>query len=371
MIWIDRQEPLDRALDEVAGQPVVAVDTEADSLHSYFDKVCLIQISAAENDLVIDPLAGVDLKRFGEVLGAPTITKVLHGSDYDLRILNRDFGFTATNVIDTMICAQLLGYQAFGLAVLLERFFGVIINKAHQRADWSIRPLPPDMLQYATMDTRYLVALARKLREELDAAGRWAWAEEEFARLESIRFRELPGDDEGWRRMKNLGGLDGRGLAVLRELYNWRDHLARSADRPPFKIIGNDALLDIAKHKPVTVADLGKLKAVSRYHRSRYGREIAAMVKHALEIPDSELPERNEPRGWSRDKALERRINRLRHVRDRVAAELKLDPGVLAPRHVLTAIASSGRLEDIPALREWQKRAVGEQLLSALKSGHE
>lgn len=369
MIWIDRQEPLDKALDTVAAQDIVALDTEADSLHSYFDKVCLIQISAAEHDLVIDPLAGVKLDRFGQVLAEPSITKVLHGGDYDLRILNRDFGFTATNIIDTSISAQLLGYDAFGLGALLERHFGVTVNKAHQRADWAMRPLTPEMLQYAAMDTRYLIALADKLRRELESAGRWDWAKEEFERLTAVRYREIPGDEEGWRKMKKISDLDRRGLAIIRDLHKWRDSLARAADRPPFKIIGNDALLEIAKKKPDSVAELANLKAVAQYHRSRYGRDLVGIVKNAMQIPESELPERNEPKQWLRDKALEHRINRLKNVRDKVAAELKLDPGVLAPRHVLTAIAQAGSLDDIPALREWQKRVVGEQLLTALKSG--
>ncbi|HEU4521092.1 MAG TPA: ribonuclease D, partial [Thermoanaerobaculia bacterium] len=196
MNWIDRQEPLDQALTLVGAEPVVAIDTEADSLHSYFDKVCLIQISTSEDDYVVDPLAKVRLDRFGAILADPSIIKILHGADYDLRILNRDFGFTTTNLIDTMVSAQLLGYEAFGLAALLERHFGVKLNKAHQRADWAMRPLPPDMLEYAAMDTRFLVPLADKLRSELEALGRWEWAVEEFSRLEAIRFRETPEEDE-------------------------------------------------------------------------------------------------------------------------------------------------------------------------------
>src|SRR6476660_735821 len=175
-------------MSRVAAQPVVALDTEADSLHSYFDKVCLIQMSIPGEDLIIDPLCKFDLGKFGEILANRGIVKILHGADYDLRILNRDFGFTTTNLIDTMVSAQLLGYEAYGLAALLERHFGLKVNKTHQRADWAMRPLTPEMLEYAAMDTRYLITLAQKLREELTAAGRWEWAQEEFARLARIRF---------------------------------------------------------------------------------------------------------------------------------------------------------------------------------------
>ena len=368
MKWIDRQEPFDRALARVAEQRVVAVDTEADSLHSYFDKVCLIQISIPGEDFVVDPLREVRLDRFGTILADPAITKILHGADYDLRILNRDFGFTTANLVDTMICAQLLGYPAFGLAALLERHFGVKLNKAHQRADWAMRPLPPEMLEYAAMDTRYLVALAEKLRDELEALGRLDWAAEEFRRLEAIRFRETPEEEEGWRRMKNISALDRRGLAVLRGLYLWRDALARKADRPPFKIIGNDALLEIATKKPVDAAALQALKSVSTYHRGRYTSQILAVVTQALAVAEGELPERNEARPWNRDRELESRITKLKKVRDKVAAELKIDSGLLAPRHVLTAVAEKGTLDDIPALRQWQRTVVGTALLDALRS---
>ena len=371
MIWIDKQQPLDNALEVVASQPTVAVDTEADSLHSYFDKVCLIQISAASDDFVIDPLAGVDLKRFGEVLADPNVTKILHGADYDLRILHRDFGFTTTNLMDTMISAQLLGYEAFGLAALLERHFGLKVNKAHQRADWAMRPLTPDMLEYAAMDTRYLVSLAEKLRDELHTAGRWEWAKEEFERLENVRFRESNDEGESWRKLKNLGNVDRRALAIVRDLYSWRDQLARDADRPPFKMIGNDAILDIPKEKPQKIGDLATIKTVSQYHRTRYGKPLVDIVKRAMQIAESELPERNEPRPWIRDKALENRINQLKRVRDKRAVELKIDPGLLAPKHVLTAIAETGSLDNIPAMRNWQRNVVGEALLAALQSrGH-
>ena len=365
MKWIDRQDALDPALDQLATQPVIAVDTEADSLHSYFDKVCLIQISAGGEDYIVDPLTKIDISRFGALLGNPEITKVFHGGDYDLRIMNRDFGFVVHNLIDTSVCAQLLGYDAFGLAALLDRHFGVKLNKAHQRADWSMRPLPPDMLAYASLDTHHLIALADKLREELTALGRWEWAIEEFARMENIRYREADEEAETWRKLKNIGGLDRRSLAAIRDLHQWRDALARKADRPPFKIIGNDSIIDIAKEKPATVRELAAIKSVARYHADRYGRDIVNIIQKVVELDDAALPEKNEPKAWIRDRALETRIDRLKKVRDRFAADLKVDPAVLGARHVLAAIATTGTL-DVPAMREWQKKVLGQALLDAL-----
>jgi len=371
MIWIDKQDAFDTAMERIAAQPIVAVDTEADSLHSYFDKVCLVQISIEGEDYVIDPLSGIDLARFGKILGDPNVTKLFHGGDYDLRILNRDFGFVLSSMVDTMICAQLLGYEAFGLAALLDRHFSVKLNKAHQRADWAMRPLPPDMLNYASMDTRYLTALAQKLREELTEKGRWEWAVEEFARLEQVRYRDTGEDPEPWRKMKNLGGLERRSLAIVAGLHEWRDKLARAADRPAFKILGNDAILDIAKSRPGSFAELAQIKTLSRYHLDRYGRELASITRRALDLREEELPERGEPKAWSRDRELESRVERLKKVRDRIGKQLGIDPSLLAPRHVLTVIAglqpaTVADLDQVPAMRQWQKQVLGEALLGVL-----
>jgi ribonuclease D len=366
MKWIASQQSFDEELQRVAEGDVVAVDTEADSLHSYFDKVCLIQMTAAGEDLVIDPLSGVDLQRFGDVLADERITKILHGGDYDVRILNRDFGFTIRNLVDTSICAQLLGYEAFGLAALLERHFGVKLNKTHQRADWAMRPLTPEMLEYAALDTHYLIELAAKLRAELEALGRWEWALEEFARLENVRYDKTE-DPEPWRRLKNIGAFDRRSLAIVRDLYMWRDALARKADRPPFKIIGNDQLIEMTKARPDSVAALAKVKGMPKYHADRYGRDLVRIIKNALELPEEALPEKGEAKAWLRDREVEGRIERMKKVRDKIAAELRVDVSILAPRHVLAAVAERGSYDDIPAMREWQKRVLGEAMLAAME----
>jgi ribonuclease D len=365
LIFIDQQGPFDQAMQRVAAQPVVSVDTEADSLHSYFDKVCLIQLSVPGEDLIVDPLKRIDLASFGAVLADRNVLKVLHGADYDLRILNRDFGFTVGNVIDTSICAQLLGYEAIGLAALIERHFGIQLDKSHQRADWAMRPLPRNMLEYAATDTRHLIPLAEKLRAELEALGRWEWATEEFSRLEAVRY-EKEEAEEPFRRLKGLGGLDRRSLAVVQRMYDHRDALARKADRPPFKIFSNEIILETARIKPATFADLDKVKVLPLSQRQRFGRDIVRIVREAMALDEEALPQRAETRPWARDKALEARVNKLKAVRDRVVKELKIDPAVLAPRHVLTAIAEEGTL-DVPAMREWQKRVVGADLLAALK----
>jgi ribonuclease D len=374
VIFINTQQDFDAAMDRVAAQPVVALDTEADSLHSYFDKVCLIQMSIPGEDMIIDPLCKFELTKFGEILANRSITKILHGADYDLRILDRDFGFKIANLIDTMICSQLLGYEAFGLAALLDRHFGFKVDKKHQRADWAMRPLPPDMLEYAATDTRHLIALAGRLRDELTALGRWEWAVEEFGRQEQIRFNEKDGDEEPFRRLKGLGALDRRSLAVVRALYDFRDGLAREADRPPFKIFGNDLIFELARVKPTSTQEFNGIKGVSGYHRGRFGKDIVRLVKEALAIPDEELPEKSESKTWLRDREMETRIDRMKKARDKIAKDLKVDASVLAPRHVLVSVAEAqpqepADLDRVPIMRNWQKALLGQALIDALRGG--
>jgi ribonuclease D len=373
MKWIASQRDFDAALARLDDATSIAVDTEADSLHSYFDKVCLIQISVPGEDLIIDPLAKIDIGALGRIMANPGVTKVLHGADYDLRILNRDFGFEATNLIDTMICSQLLGYDGIGLAALLKKHFGLDLDKSHQRADWAMRPLTSRMLEYAATDTRHLIELSSILRRELEAAGRWDWAREEFSRLESIRFRASDEDQAPYGKIKGASTLDRRNLAALARLYNWRDQLARAADRPPFKIASNEMLIEIAKTLPRDRDALSKVKGVSSFHLSKYSRQLLGLVEESVNVPESELPEKVSAKPWIRDRKVEAAVERLKKIRDTVATELRIDPAVLAPKHILTAIASIepssvDDLRSIPAMREWQRRVIGPALMEGTQS---
>ncbi|MFN2441703.1 MAG: ribonuclease D [Thermoanaerobaculia bacterium] len=370
MKWIDTQPEFDAWIATVASAPTLAIDTEADSLHSYFDKVCLVQMSIPGHDVLIDPLAGIDLSPIGPILADRSITKIFHGGDYDLRILNRDFGFEVNNLIDTVICAQLLGYEAFGLGALLARHFKIEVNKAHQRADWAKRPLTRELRDYAATDTRHLIELAGILRSELEALGRWEWAIEEFERLETIRFSPGEPDEEGWRKVKGSGRLDRRGMAVLAQLHAWRDGQAQNADRPAFKILGTEALLAISTRRPKTEEELRQIPGMAAWQGRKYAGEILPMVERALALPESELPERKAAKGWQRDRELERMVEKLKVIRDRIAGDLKIDPSLLAPRHVLTAIAmqkptTPAELQSVPNLRRWQRSLLGEAILLA------
>lgn len=372
MIWVDTSEGLTRLLDAIARLDRVAIDTEADSLHSYFDKVCLMQFTVGGEDWIVDPLAGFPIDPLGAVLRDEKVVKVFHGADYDLRILNRDFGFEIGNLRDTMICAQLLGYEAIGLAALLDRHFGLKLDKTHQRADWSQRPLTPDMLRYAATDTHYLEELVTKLEAELRVKGRWEWAMEEFSRLEQIRHSESVPDPETFRKLKNIGRFSRRQLAALARLHAWRDGVARTVDRPPFKVAGNETLVAIAEALPQSTRELKQIRGMTAGQAGRHGQGILAAVVEALALPETELPELVAKKQWIRDKMLEQRIDLLRSVRDELARELAIEPGVLAPRHVLAAIATdqpteASALASIPAMRRWQIEVAGERLVAAIQ----
>lgn len=371
MIWIEEQGDLEEELERLKGHETIAIDTEADSFHSYFDKVCLIQVTAGERDLLIDPLKELNLQKLGKVLEDPGVTKLLHGADYDLRILGRDFGIRIRNLIDTMICAQLLGEPSIGLAALLEKYVGVELDKAHQRADWAKRPLPQDMCEYAMKDTRHLMELARILRDQLEEKGRWEWAVEEFQRLEEVRWTPSENDGEAWRKLKGSGRLDPRSMELLRVLYDWRDREARSRDVPPFRVISNEALMTIAKEKPRQRNVLSGVKGVTPGLLRRYGSAILDAVYAGLATAPDDLPERAKTKTWRPDRRVERVVNQLKTVRNEIAKELEIDASVLAPKHLLTSIANAGpeSLDDlrrIEPMRNWQVEVAGERFLKAL-----
>src|SRR6266446_383182 len=342
-------------------EPLVAVDTEAASFHRYHDRIFLIQLSSPSRTEIIDPLAVADLSPVGRLLADPKVEKIFHDADYDLRILDRDYGFRARRLFDTRIAAQLAGEPAVGLAALLEKYAGVKLAKEHQKADWSRRPLPPAMLAYAAADTAHLPALREQLRARLTALGRLAWAEEEFTHLEELRWTGAPdgGGPDAFLRVKGAKALAPRQLAALRELYRWREALGAEQDRATFRIIGNDVLLAVAKALPSLA--------------TRHGAALLDGAHRALALPESELPHVERAPRQARDPAVEARVERLKAVRNRAAAELGLDPGVLCGRSTLEAVARAqpppsdrAGLARIGELRRWQIEAFGDALLAAL-----
>ena len=357
--WIRDGKALAARLARIGRGPV-GLDTEADSMHHYPEKVCLVQLSFGGVDLLVDPLAGVDLSLLGPWLADETVPKILHGADYDLRVLHRDFGLTVAGLFDTMVAARLTGETAFGLADLLSKHLGVQLDKRFQRADWSQRPLPEAMERYAVLDTRHLQPLSETLAERLRELGRTDWAAEEFRQLERVRWSGNQ-EKEGFQRVKGSSSLDRRRLAVLRELHAMRERQARERDRPPFKILRDDALLVVARAAPSDASAFAGLRVLPAAWRSGgRARMLLDAVRRGLATPESELPEprSRRPRPTRMNSAQQARLRELRRFRDRLAADLGLDPAVIAPRAMLEGLAQRlDRGEDpgrLPDIRRWQ-----------------
>jgi len=372
--YIRTPEALAESVAAFRRQPLVGADTEAASFHRYRDRIFLVQLSSRDGrTAIIDPLTLPDLAPLGELLADPAVEKVFHDADYDLRILDRDYGFRAARIFDSRIAAQLAGEPAVGLAALLEKYVGVKLAKEHQKADWSRRPLPPAMLEYAAADTQHLPALRDALRDRLTQLGRLAWAEEEFTPLESLRWTGAPDSGEAFQRVKGARALAPRSLAALRELYGWREGLAAEQDKATFRIIGNDALLAIAKALPRSPAELAQVPQLPATLARRHGPALLESVRRALALPETELPRVERSARPPKDAALEGRIERLKAARNRVAAELGLDPGVLCGRSTLEAVARTtptpndrAGLSRVAELRRWQIDVLGTALLGAL-----
>ena len=361
---------------EIATADRVALDTEADSLHSYREKLCLLQISAPAvagigdagpdletasgnrdhrsrlqvHDFIVDPLAGVDLEPLRQALEPREI--VLHGADYDLRMLRRGLNFTAHRIFDTLIAARLLGIREFSLAALLKRYFGLELPKGSQKANWAKRPLPARMAEYAINDVRYLLPLVEKLEAELDRIQRRDWLRQSCERaIEQAAVARVRNQDELWR-VRGTGSLHGRPAAVLRALWQWREREAEMADRPPFHILQNERLVDAA----VSFA-AGSVPDYKHFsHRRRQAFREAA--RSALQAPESEWPVLPRRFGTRRTADTVRRTEELRRRRDKSAEELGLEPSFIAPRSTLEAIAADRtRAEKLLVL--WQRELLG------------
>lgn len=273
---------LARLVDALRHEPAVALDTESNSFHVYRERVCLLQLSTREQDWVVDPLA-VDVQPLGELLCDGRET-VLHGADYDVRCLRREYGWRLPRLFDTMIAARRLGRTGLGLSALVEARFGVRLSKANQRSDWGRRPLSPDQLAYAALDTHYLLPIAEELRAELARQGLHDQALAEFKRISAVEPKEKVFDQEGWRRLRGARELDAPGRAVLRALWIAREAKASEVDRPPFKVLSEQTMLDIARLRPTSGEALARIPGVTPQVQKRMGDAIREALA-AGEVP--------------------------------------------------------------------------------------
>jgi ribonuclease D len=369
--YVRSNEELAELMGRVAREPVVALDTEAASFHRFVDRIYLIQLSSRRETAIIDPLTVTEVSGLGALLADPAVEVVFHDADYDLRILDRDYGFHARHLFDTRIAAHLLGEPAVGLAALLEKHVGVSLDKKYQRADWSRRPLPPEMLEYAATDTCYLLALRERLRAALEARGRLSWAEEEFERLEGVRWTPAETNGGAHLRMKGARALSRRSLAVLKELLPWRDAIAAELDRASFRVVSNEALLALSAAPPRSSEELTKVRGLSPRLVSERGASLLTVIERGLSVPEKDLPKFPRSERHVADPVFDQAVDRLKRVRNEMAERLGLDPGVLCPKGTLEAVARArpktpAALGGIHEIRKWQVELLGADFLKAL-----
>jgi ribonuclease D len=369
--YLDADADVAAFLDGIRSARELAVDTEGASFHRFVDRVYLLQLSTRDRHAIVDPLAVTAPATLGAILADPRVEVVFHDADYDLRLLRQDYGWRVARLFDTRVAAQLLGIRQFGLAALLESNFGVKLDKKHQRADWSMRPLSADMLAYAAQDTRHLLELRDILRGALDKKGRLHWAEEEFERIKEVEWATDDGAN-AFLRMKGARDLSRRELAVLRELHAWRDTTAAGLDRATFRVLNNEALFDIARLAQASPGALTGIKGVPRGWSDARIADVLAAVQRGLAVPEADLP--RFPRGlrWEKDPKFDERASALRTVRDAAATKLDLDPGVLCSRERLEAVArrapaSLEELREVKELRSWQIEVMGEAMIAAVR----
>ncbi len=368
--FIDDAAAFADAVSRMRDEPWIAFDQEADSMFHFTEKVCLIQMATLNAAFVIDPLSIGNLAPLADVLSNPAIIKILHGADYDIRCLYRDFGITVENLFDTELAARFLGEPETGLNSLVGKYFGITLEKKYQKKDWSVRPLPAEMIAYAADDVRYLIPLYQLLRGRLEDKSRLDWVLEECDDLSRVRS-EPDADQPLFLRIKGAGRMEPQSLAVLEALLAFRLQIARQKDRPPFKIIGNGPLIDIARTKPINAATLSASDILSTRQFHMYGKQIIAAVQNALSTPEGNLPRYpRKPHNAGNGPAL-KKFDRLKRWRTKKAKSLGMDPGVLISNATLKTVAEShtvgaGAPEALFGLKNWQKHAFGAEIILAM-----
>ena len=358
--------------EALTGESRLAVDLEAAGFHRYSDRVCLLQVTCGEQNFIVDTLAVDPSDVLRGPLESPTVTVLLHGGDYDLRLLDRDLDLHPVKLFDTQTAAALLGEPSLGLAALLEKYLDVHVSKKYQRADWAKRPLPDEMLDYAASDTRHLHRLADLLAERLDASGRTSWAEEESVLMAALRWNS-DGDVDPVTKIKGVRNFELRDVALLREAWLWRDEVARARDRAPFRVAGDPALLEVVRERPRDVSARARVRGFSPQLAERSGAELLDRLEQTDRLDDSELV--GYPRGPSGPRrpppAVEEIANRLKVIRNEAAEALGIARGVLMSNTVILEIAhihprSVEELTRIAGVRRWQSETLADRFLAVL-----
>ncbi|MDA1329813.1 MAG: ribonuclease D [Chloroflexi bacterium] len=365
---ITHTEDLESLAQDLNKQSLIAVDTESNSLHAYREQVCLIQFSTAKNDYLVDPLALDDLSSLARVFSSPGIETIFHAAEYDLIVLKRDYGFEFANLFDTMVAARILGRKRVGLGNLLEEELGVKLAKRYQRADWGKRPLSPEMLDYARLDTHYLVQLRKKFKAELEQTGRWPIAHEDFARMPHIIPEQSAGPNGSIWNIKGVRDLKPDQTAILQQLADYRDQQAQRADVPLFKIMGDRTLTAIAANAPRSTGELAQVEGMSDGQIRRHGEALLKAVQRGV---GAEAP-RRPPRSPYDEEYVER-VEALRSWRKLTAREMAVESDVVLPRDVMETIAHANphnpaQLDPLLSDLPWRKAQYSQGILKTLSA---
>ena len=368
---IERSTDLIDAARQLSKTQEIAFDLEADSMYHFKEKVCLIQIATDNDTLVVDPLQIDDLSPLKPVMADPGIRKVLHGADYDIRSLYRDFGIEVHNLFDTELASRFLGIRETGLDAVLQERFDVGLDKKYQRKDWSKRPLPEAMMDYAAGDVHHLLPLAAILDQELRDMGRIEWVREECDLLSQVRAPEQ-NKAPLFLNFKGAGRLNPRSLAVLESLLQLRRRLAEAKDRPLFKVLSNKSILALATTMPVTHNALEKTGALSPKQIQIHGQALLKAIRKARDLPERKLPVYPRQRSPRLPARVPDRVAVLKEWRDRKADELGLDPGLMLNKALMQAIAilhpqSTAELEQIPDLHHWRAKTFGQDIVGIMR----
>ena len=347
---INQQDELNHLISLIRESPWVGLDTEADSLHAYPEKLCLIQVGIPNSEFLLDTLAPLDFQSFFKVLEDKKL--IFHAADYDLRLLFKTFEFVPNHIFDTMLAARLLGYESFGLAALVEKFLDIVLEKGARKADWAKRPLTPAMEKYALNDIRYLHPIATRLEKELREKGRMEWHEEYCKKEIASATIPIVLDQERIWRLKGSSGLSSRSLAILRNLFYWREKQALQRNRPPYFVMSHENLIFLAqKYEVRPPEDLKKERQIP----ARYFNQIHAAIAQAQALPVQELPKRKlpSPSKIQKHPLYQENFDSLKEKRDRLAEELKIDPSLIVNKWMLCQLASNFE-ENQKDLMKWQ-----------------
>jgi ribonuclease D len=367
-VWVDAQPALNEMLAHLCDSQVIAVDTESDSLYVYHEKVCLIQFSIPDVDYLVDPLA-VDVSRLGELFGDESCEKVFHAAQYDIVCLKRDYGFAFLNLFDSMLAARVLGWKRYGLGTILHDQFGVQLDKRMQRYNWGTRPLSKEALNYARLDTHFLLPLREMQLAELQAKGRLDEARQAFQRQTRVEPTSKVFNPDDFWRVTGARELLPVEQAVLRRLFIFRDRYARKLNRPPFKVMNDATLVRLAQTRPADQRSLSNVKGLSHHMRHHAAGKLLEVIAEGLDAPLPSYP-RNQHRRPD-DKTLAR-YEALRAWRKRIAEARSVEPDVILPNSTLMALAkrapgTAQALANVEALDDWQRRTYGDELLRVLK----